>query len=321
MSAAGKTLSPQQSAELKARALALGFDLAGFANLPLPQADQERLERFVLEGRHGTMDWFAKHLSMRRDPRLVLASARSALVLAACYRHTEQDRLLANAAIKISRYAMGRDYHRIIRKRCKKWVSAAVELVPALQTRIAVDSAPIPEKSLARLAGIAWQGKHTNMIHPRLGSFFFLAVVLLDHGAPSENPMPDRCGSCRLCVDACPTNALQPYELDARKCISYLTIETKQAVQESLGKRFENWAFGCDICQEVCPYNVPLPGMPERTSGWAEFAPREEAQSLMESGELSEQNWERLSTGSALRRAGLSRLQESIGRARRGQNP
>ena len=224
------------------RALALsqevGYDLAGFAPLQISAADQAHLETFARDGYSAGMDWFARHLHLRRNPAQLFPGAERALVLATYYRDQACEELLAQGPLRVSRYAAGRDYHRLLRKKGARLLgeiqrlwreqfagtgedSKALGESGELEGRVVVDSAPVPEKILARMAGLGWQGKQTNLIHPELGSYFFLSVILLNVDLPGDEPITDLCGSCRLCVDACPTGALfEDYKIDAGRCIS-----------------------------------------------------------------------------------------------------
>lgn len=311
-------LREEEQSALRAMSTDFGFDLAGFASLELTPRQKEGYRSFVAEGRHGTMDWFEKHLDMRLQPALLLPGAKSAMVLASRYGDERYEALARESNVLVSRYAVGRDYHRLLRRRGAALLRRASELLPDLAGRVVVDSAPVPEKALAAAAGIAWQGKHTNMIHPRLGSYFFLVVILLKAEVVPDAPMPDRCGQCRLCVDACPTGALEPYRLDARRCISYLTIETTGAIPAALEAKLSGWVFGCDICQEVCPYNKAVDTIPERSGGAEEFRIRTEVAQLMRTGVLAGAGaWTELAGGSAIGRAGEDRLRRTIAAVRK----
>ncbi len=303
---------------LRAQATLAGFDLVGFCGVDVGDLARERLRAFVAEGRHGAMGWFADRLDIRLDPRRLYPEAKSAMVLAAFYEDPKYPALAAESRVLVSRYAVGRDYHRTLRRRAAALIRRAGEHFPDIRGRVVVDSAPVPEKALAEAAGIGWQGKHTNLIHPERGSYFFLVVALLNVPLTGDQPIADRCGQCRRCVDACPTGALEPYRLDARRCISYLTIESGEAVPEEFEKNLNGWAFGCDICQEVCPYNAPLSGRTVRQVGWTDFAIRPPVEKLMRSGEVqSEAHLEELQTASALGRVAGAVLAANVRAARR----
>jgi len=294
------------SGRLKELALAEGYDLAGICEAKLSQEDISNLREFVSLGHHAGMSWFSKLLEIRTNPELFLPGAKSALVLGLSYRSQESETMLGESDLKISRYAVGRDYHRVLKKKGLRLLASIASTFPEIQGRVSVDSAPVPEKIFGRMAGIGWQGKHTNLIHPRLGSYFFLSVVLLDRVFASDVPITDGCKTCRKCIDACPTHALEEYRIDSRKCISYLTIEEKGKIPSEFHGKTEGWIFGCDICQEVCPYN-------SRKSAHVDtkeraFFPRKEILPLLEKEDPGREVWEIAKTGSPLGRIDYERL-------------
>lgn len=235
----------------------LGFDLVGFAPVEPMAADAANYEEWLARGYHGSMEWMARNVDKRRDVREILPSARTVIVVARNY-YTPHEHSTDPEHARISRYAWGRDYHNILPKKLKQLHRHLLTLVPGAESRWYVDTGPVMEKQWAVRAGLGWLGKHTNVITRELGSWVFLGVLIssieLDHG----RPIADFCGSCTRCIDACPTDAIvAPYQLDATRCISYITIEQKpkEELPGELGARMENWAFGCDICQDVCPWN------------------------------------------------------------------
>lgn len=266
-----------------------GFDLAGIADARIPAEDQANFRTYLAEGRHGEMSYLSEFRAARENPDLVMSGAKSALVLGTFYRNQEAETVLNGARKRIARYALGPDYHAVFRKRGWILKRRLKEVYPGMRTRFCVDTAPVAEKTLARQAGIAFRGKHTNMIHPGMGSYFFLCVMLLDAVVEPDEPARDRCGSCRLCVDACPTNALEEYRIDPRKCISYLTIESRNPVPQEFRGKLAGNVFGCDICQEVCPYNraeFTAPGWPPLRKAALDFlrgSPVEISQLISES--------------------------------------
>ncbi|MCB1314706.1 MAG: DUF1730 domain-containing protein, partial [Leptospiraceae bacterium] len=214
------TLRHEDADRILKQADLMGYMAAGFTDLEIADRDQAHLREFAEAGNAGEMHWFGRHLALRSNPAKVFPGAQGALVLATYYRDRQAEAELARARYPVSRYALGRDYHRLLRKKGQRllnWIQSEIE--PPIQGRVCVDSAPVPEKILARKAGIGWQGKHTNVIHPRAGSYFFLSVILLDCIVPPAPPPTDLCGQCRLCLDACPTQALAEvgdhYEIDA----------------------------------------------------------------------------------------------------------
>ena len=248
----------------------LGFALAGVSAVT-PSAYAEEFRAWLAAGKHGSMGYLAEHAEARIDPaRGVLEGARSAVVVADLYaaRGTagvEAGRAEARAAQtagagRIARYARGRDYHAVMKARLHALCDRLTVVYPAERFRACVDTAPVPEREMAQRAGLGWIGKHTLLIHPRAGSYFFLGVVLttLELDAAAE-VVTDHCGTCTRCIEACPTGAITPWSVDARRCISYLTIERRAAISEEFETKLSGWVYGCDVCQEVCPHNSPRP--------------------------------------------------------------
>lgn len=246
---------------------AQGFALAGIAPVR-PSAWSAHMLAWLEAGKHGTMDYLARDLELRFTPAGVHRSTRSFLVVADAYaargsQHASQ--LAANPPkARIARYAQGRDYHQAMKRRLHSLADRLRLEIPGSDFRTCVDTVPIFERELAALAGIGWQAKNTMIIHPRLGSYFLLGVVAttLDlpptlPATPATTPIADACGTCTRCIDACPTQAITPYSVDASRCISYLTIEHREVIPPEFHAAIGDWIYGCDICQEVCPHNSP----------------------------------------------------------------
>jgi epoxyqueuosine reductase len=241
------------AARAKSIALALGFDRAGIARLE-PSAESRRFADWIAQGRHGEMAWLARDVEKRVDPRLLFEGARSALVVALVYDHDAA----ASGDARIARYARGADYHEVLLPRLRA-VGDALEALVAkpMRWRAWVDTGPVLERVLAAQAGIGWIGKNACVIDPALGSHLFLGVLATDLDLAPDARTPDHCGSCRACLDACPTDAFaEPYVLDATKCLSYTTIELRGPIPEPLRAPQGDWVFGCDVCQDVCPWNT-----------------------------------------------------------------
>ncbi len=239
--------------ELKARAAELGFLACGITD-PSPPPYPDRLDRWLAQGYAGTMRYLHRQARRRKDPRLIVPQALAVVV--ALDNYFEDADPAPAAAPKVARYARGEDYHRVTVRRLEQLAGFLRER-GARVARTGADSGPVPERELARRAGLGWIGKNTMLIRPDAGSFFFIGTVFTDLALSSDPPFePDHCGSCTRCLDACPTGAfVEPRVLDATRCISYLTIEHKGPVPESLAPRLDGWVFGCDICNEVCPWN------------------------------------------------------------------
>jgi epoxyqueuosine reductase len=242
------------SAVIKSIARELGFSFCGIAKADFLAEEAPRLEQWLKEGRHGRMHWMENHFDKRLDPRLLVPGAKS--VVSLLYNYFPDLTQSDPDAPKISRYAYGEDYHDVIRDKLKEMMARIQEKTGQVEGRVFVDSAPVMDKAWAARAGLGWQGKHTNLINKGHGSYFFIAELIIDLELESDGPVTDHCGTCTACIDACPTDAIiAPYVLDASRCISYLTIELREAIPEEFKGRMEGWAFGCDICQEVCPWN------------------------------------------------------------------
>jgi epoxyqueuosine reductase len=237
----------------------LGFANAGVATLE-PSRWSRELIAWLEAGKHGSMSWLERNLETRLDPARLLPGAKCAIMVADLYtdRNNSIDPPLEPCHGRIARYARGRDYHTVLKKRLHTLADRLREGHPGHDFRAFTDTAPILERELAHRAGLGWIGKHTLLIHPRLGSYFFLGGLLttLDLATPTT-PEPDHCGTCTRCIDACPTQAITPYSVDASRCISYLTIEHRAEVPSEFHAPIDDNLFGCDICQEVCPHNSP----------------------------------------------------------------
>lgn len=246
----------------------LGFDACGFAPALLPPDDLARRDSWLKRGLHADMDWLKRHEALKQNPAELLPGVQSAIVVIKSYRNTPERELSGQA--KVARYAAGQDYHALIGQRLRELEERLKTIWPESDSYSGVDSRPIAERELATLAGIGFRGRHTLMIRPGLGSYFFIGVVLTTLKLEADTPSMVNCGTCRKCVDACPTDAiLESHELDAGKCISFWNIEQKEPLSPAQIDKTDGWAFGCDICQEVCPFNkenIPL-------TDWLEFHP------------------------------------------------
>jgi epoxyqueuosine reductase len=297
----------QASERVKALGLAVGFDLAGVAPAA-PTRETEFLREWLARGYAGEMAWIGRRVEERVDPRRVLPGARSVVALGLVY-DPGAPRDPEPGGRRIARYAGGADYHDVLIDRVRAFEAGLAPLLGRpVRTRGYVDTGPVLERAFAARAGLGWIGKNSCVIHPRLGSYLFLAVVVTDAELASDAPEPDHCGSCRACLDACPTSAFpQPYVLDATRCISYTTIESRGALPEPLRAAHGDWVFGCDVCQEVCPWNLrERRRVPPDSHGLrARLAPREPwlAPTLAWLLALDEESWRAATRRTALRRA------------------
>ncbi len=267
--------TPEESAgslteRLKEQAERIGFDLVGVCPATRP-AGYEHLQRWVAEGFAGQMHYLADRIQAYEHPRHVLAGARSLIVLGTHYR-TQHPQSAATGEGRVSRYAWGSaDYHDVLHQRLRSLREFLLQLAPHAQARGVVDTAPLMERDFAQLAGLGWTGKNTMLINRHSGSWFFLAALITDLELEYDSPhATDHCGTCRACLDACPTGAFpEPGVLDATRCISYLTIELRDSIPEELRSGMGDWIFGCDVCQDVCPWNRMAPQV-----STAEFLPQ-----------------------------------------------
>jgi len=293
------------AARIRTWAEELGFQQCGIARPELAD-DEARLARWLADDRHGTMHYMAKHGTRRSRPAELVPGTARVICVRMDYlpeEAAEATRLLDHPSrAYVSRYALGRDYHKVLRRRLQKLADRIGAEVGEYGYRVFVDSAPVLEKPLARNAGLGWIGKHTNLINKDAGSWFFLGEIYTDLPLPADEPVTDHCGTCRACIDVCPTGAITaPYELDARRCISYLTIELRGAIPEEFRAAIGNRIYGCDDCQLFCPWNKFA-----QLTREADFAPRHglDEISLAEAFLWDEQEWLRRMEGSAIRRIG-----------------
>ena len=294
---------------VRALGLALGFERVGFAPAA-PGPDNARLREWLARGHAGEMAYLARRVEERIDPRRLVPGARTLIVVALRYPAAAAPRELGRDA-RVARYAAGDDYHDVLREKLNAFESAIAALVgEPVALRSYVDTGPVLERAAGARAGLGWIGKNTLLIDRALGSYFFLGVVITDLALPADPSEPDHCGSCRACLDACPTGAFpEPYLLDASRCLSYTTIELRGAIPEPLRAAQGEWVFGCDVCQEVCPWNAraarhPEAPSPESASLRERFTPRPELEraTLAWLLELDEPAWRAATRHTALKR-------------------
>ncbi len=240
---------------IRAEARRLGFDQCGFARAERLDDEARRLEQWLSSGAHGRMGYMANHFELRVDPCRLVPGARSVICLA--HNYFQEEKQADPTAPKLASYAFGEDYHHVLKEKLRSLLDFMRHEIGDIDGRCFVDSAPVMEREWAARAGLGWNGRNTLTIHPRRGSYFFLAEIICDLDLPPDPPIGDHCGTCRRCIEACPTEAISPegYFLDASKCISYLTIELKEAIPPEFSGKMGGWMFGCDACQEVCPWN------------------------------------------------------------------
>ncbi|HET7773316.1 MAG TPA: tRNA epoxyqueuosine(34) reductase QueG [Burkholderiaceae bacterium] len=309
----------QVAKAVKDSARALGFSDCRVSDLDLGEAPQ-RLRDWLAEGRHGSMDYMARHADLRADPAQLVPGALRAICVRLDYQHDRQpqgqawqarawQRIQAPGEATVSLYALGRDYHKAVRQRLQQLADAISQHVPH-QYRVFSDSAPVMEVALATQAGLGWRGKHTLLLSREGGSMFFLGEILTDCPLPLDEPTGEHCGSCQACIDICPTQAITgPYQLDARRCISYLTIEHRGSIPEDLRPLMGNRIYGCDDCQLACPWNKYA-----QVARVPDFAPRNglDASTLVQLFAWTEEEFNRRLEGSAIRRIGHAQWLRNI---------
>ena len=239
---------------IKAEAHRLGFSFVGFSKADFLEEEAPRLEKWLKDKHHGEMSYMENNFDKRLDPRLLVEGSKS--VISLLYNYHSNQIQSDSSAPKISTYAYGEDYHFVVKRKLKSLLYFIQEKIGEVDARVFVDSAPVLDRAWAKNAGLGWVGKNANLINKNQGSYFFIAEVILDLDLSYDSPIQDYCGTCTKCIDACPTGAIiQPYVVDGSKCISYFTIELKEAIPQEVKGKMDNWMFGCDICQQVCPWN------------------------------------------------------------------
>ncbi|WP_027376306.1 tRNA epoxyqueuosine(34) reductase QueG [Kaistella palustris] len=270
------------SAIIKAKAKKFGFQSCGISRARFLEEDAKPLEDWLANNRHGKMSYMENYFDKRLDPTLLVEGSRAVISLS--YNYFPAETLPDLDSYKISKYAYGADYHEVIKEIMREMVAELKEDIGDFDCRIFTDSAPVLERSWARNSGIGWVGKNANLITKQSGSFYFLAEIICDLDLEEDLPVTDHCGSCRKCIDACPTGAIVSEKtIDGSKCISYATIELKDGIPESFKGKMENWMFGCDICQDVCPWNrfaAPTPEAKFRANNFLKSYKKEDWQNL-----------------------------------------
>jgi len=300
----------QTAAGIIERCKSLGFVLAGIASAE-PTRHAQALRDWIGQGKHGEMAYLERNLDVLLDPRKILDGAKSVICVADRYHDGSKDELHDEPAGRIARYARGEDYHKVIKRRLFALCDSLRRDFPDEKFRSCVDTAPLLEREYAQRAGLGSVGKHTLLIDPGVGSYLLLGEIVTTLDLPVSEPADDDpCGSCTRCIDACPTDAITPWSVDARKCISYLTIEHRSAIAREHEVGMGDWIFGCDICQEVCPHNQPTQrslAAPMHTA----YRPQRDAFDLLEVLNWSEDHRRAAFTRSALKRAKLNMMKRN----------
>ena len=308
MLASSKT---KHTALIKQTAAQLGFEYCGISKAEFLEEEAPRLESWLNKNMQGEMKYMQNYFDKRLDPRLLVDGARSVVSLLLNYYPSDvSSSVVENQTPKISKYAYGTDYHFVIKDKCKTFLEILQKEIGEINGRCFVDSAPVMDKAWAKKSGLGWIGKNANLITKDNGSFFFIAELIIDVELEYDSPIKDFCGTCTKCIDACPTQAIVgPYIVDGSKCISYLTIELKENIPNDFKGKMDNWAFGCDVCQDVCPWNrfskphaEPLFNNEHNLQNWNE----------KDWQEITEETFKKVFKNSAVKRTGYKGLKRNI---------
>ena len=294
---------------IKSEAKRLGFDFCGISKADFLEEEAPRLESWLNNNMHGQMSYMQNYFDKRLDPRLLVPGAKSVVSLLLNYFPSQEQ--TDTSAPKISKYAYGSDYHQVIKDKLTSLLEFIKEEIGNVAGRSFVDSAPVLDKAWAKKSGLGWIGKNSNLINKEQGSFYFIAELIIDLDLEEDGPIKDYCGTCTRCIDACPTDAIvDPYVVDGSKCISYFTIELKDQIPQNVQGKLENWVFGCDICQDVCPWNRFSKPNSEK-----QFQAKPELLGMTNKDwcELTEETFNRVFKSSAVKRTKYSGLKRNIG--------
>ena len=292
---------------IKATAQELGFISCGISKAAFLEAEAPRLEQWLKAGYHGSMGYMERNFDKRLDPTKLVPGAKSVISLLFNYYTPETQK--DPEAPKISKYALGTDYHLVLKEKLKTFFQKIQAEFGDVEGRVFVDSAPVLEKAWAAKSGLGWIGKNTNLLTQKVGSYYFIVEIICDLPLAYDHPVTDHCGSCTACIDACPTQALTPFKIDASKCISYLTIELKSSIPSEFSGQMDNWMFGCDVCQDVCPWNRFAKSHTE-----TKFSPHPQLLEMEQNDwlELTEATFKKVFKNSAVQRTKFLGLQRNI---------
>lgn len=300
-------LKSQYTQFIKSEAKRLGFLSCGISKAGFLEDEAPRLENWLNNNRNGQMSYMENHFDMRLNPTLLVDDAKSVVSLLLNYYPEEVQN---SESFKISKYAYGEDYHFVIKDKLKEFLFSIQSNIGEVSGRAFVDSAPVLDRAWAAKSGLGWIGKSSNLITQKVGSFYFIAELIIDLDLEYDNPTTDHCGSCTACIDACPTEAIvAPYTVDGSKCISYFTIELKENIPTDMRGKFNDWAFGCDVCQDVCPWNRFSKAHSEPL-----FSPNSEMLSMSKKDwiEITEETFRIVFKKSPLKRAKFQGLKRNI---------
>ncbi len=305
-----KSKKQEYSQLIKTKASALGFDFCGVSKAEFLEKEAPRLDDWLSKNYQGEMAWMGNHFDKRLDPIKLVPGAKSVISVMLNY-YPEKKLPEGQEDLKISKYAYGKDYHYVLKDKLKSLFNYIHKEIGVVDGRIFVDSAPVMDKVWAEKSGLGWIGKHSNLLNREMGSFFFLGEIICDLELEPDGPIKDYCGTCTACIDACPTDAIvAPYVVNGSKCISYYTIELKDAIPEEAKGKMENWIFGCDICQDVCPWNKF-----SKPHNLPDFNLKPELTEFSNSDweEITEETFKELFRKSPIKRTKLEGLKRNIG--------
>lgn len=293
---------------IKQKAKELGFEEIGIAKSEFLNEEAFQLENWLNQNMHGEMSYMQNHFDMRLNPQLLVPGSKTVISLS--YNYFTEKKQQYEDVPKISKYAYGKDYHKVVKKKLQQLLSFIQQEIGEVEGRCFVDSAPVMERAWAKKSGLGWIGKNSLMLTKVKGSYFFLAEIILDLELDYDSPVKDFCGSCTKCIDACPTQAIyEPYKVDGSKCISYFTIELKNAIPTEMKGKMDNWMFGCDICQHVCPINARA--LPHNEP---QFEPKPELLNMTKRDwqEITEDVFNKLFEGTPIKRTKFEGLKRNI---------
>tara|TARA_B100000925_G_C21985578_1_gene464376 strand:- start:629 stop:1561 length:933 start_codon:yes stop_codon:yes gene_type:complete len=302
------TLKNKRTKIIKTEAEKFGFISCGISKAEFLEDQASNLEKWLKKNYNGKMSYMERNFDKRLDPRKLVQDSKSVISLSFNY-YTKKKQLDPNS-FKVSKYAFGNDYHFVIKNKLNKLLSSLKNKIGDFNARVFVDSAPVMERAWAERSGLGWVGKNTLMISKKKGSYFFLAEIICDLELDYDLPVMDHCGTCTACIDACPTDAIiKPYVLDSNKCISYLTIELKDSIPKQFENKMQDWIFGCDICQDVCPWNKF-----SKENEHALFQPSDEFLNMKKNDwiELTEETFKKVFKNSPIKRANFKGLKKNI---------
>ena len=301
-------MKKRNSQLIKRLAKQIGFSSCGISRARFLHEEEKNFEDWLNQGYQGTMSYLERNFDKRLDPTKLVPGAKSIISLA--FNYFPPKKIFDDNSFLISKYAYGKDYHIIIKDKLKALFSQMKKEVGDIEGRVFVDSAPIHERAWAKISGLGWIGKNSLLLNKKMGSYFFLAEIICDLDLEYDSTISDHCGTCTKCIDACPTDAItQAQVVDANRCISYLTIENKNEIPKELSKSFNNYIFGCDICQDVCPWNKFSTSHNER-----EFLPKEELSKMSKKDwqELTHETFNKIFKNSAVKRTKFQGLKRNI---------